>query len=138
MPLYNFINAIYKNPMKSRNSILQVWWMQTLSNMTMLINHCKKNSIITKNIKVIIDKHFENKTPKVKVWRFISTHQQPLVAMKNIMLHNLWVLWFCEWIFLLKFLKYHLPFFEFFECIYGIHSKSERKAKMQSRNYLRK
>ena len=106
------------------------------SSMAMLINHCKKNSIIAKNIKVVIDKHLENKSPKVKVLRFISTHQQPFVAMKNILLHNLWDLCFCKWIFLFKFLKYHLAYFWVFECIYGMHSKRERKAKMQSRNHL--
>ena len=57
--------------------------------MAIQINHCKKNSIIAKNIKVAIDKYLEKESPKIKVLRFISTHQQPLVAIKNIMLHNL-------------------------------------------------
>ena len=57
--------------------------------MAMQINRCKKNSIIAKNIKEEIDKYLENKNPKIKVLRFISTHQQPLVAIKNMMIHNL-------------------------------------------------
>ena len=57
--------------------------------MTMQINYCKKNLIIAKNIKVAIDKYLENKNLKIKVLRLISTHQQPLLAIKSIMLHNL-------------------------------------------------
>ena len=57
--------------------------------MTMQINYCKKNLIIAKNIKVAIDKYLENKNLKIKVLRLISRHQQPLLAIKSIMLHNL-------------------------------------------------
>ena len=57
--------------------------------MAMQINHCKKSSIITKSINVAIDKYLEKESPKIKVLRFISTYQQPLVAMKKIMLHKL-------------------------------------------------
>ena len=57
--------------------------------MAMQINHCKKSSIITRNINVAIDKNLEKESPKIKVLRFISTYQQPLVAMKKIMLHKL-------------------------------------------------
>ena len=59
------------------------------STMAMEINHCKKNSITSKNIKVAIDNYLENASRKIKVLRFISTHQQPLVAIKNIILHKL-------------------------------------------------
>ena len=57
--------------------------------MAMQINHCKKNSIIAKNTKVAIDKYLEKESPKINVLRFISRHQQSLVAIKNILLNNL-------------------------------------------------
>ena len=42
------------------------------STMAMQINHCKKNSIIAKNNKVAIEKYLVNKSPKIKVLRFIQ------------------------------------------------------------------